>query len=103
MPLLKIIRLTSTDITFSVAFVYLQYEREDKFNWALDVLHSIMNDNALPNVIVTDRKLALMNAISRVFPTATHLLCRWYINKNVLTKCKKFFSTKEMWNLFMTY
>lgn len=76
MLLLEIVGLTSTDITFSVAFVYLQHEREDNFNWALDVLCSIMDDSALPNIIVTDRELALMNVISRVFSTATHLLYR---------------------------
>lgn len=103
MPLLEIVGLTSTDMTFSVAFVYLQHERQDNFNWALDVLHGIMDDSALPNIIVTDRELSLMNAISRVFPTATHLLCRWHINKNVLTKCKKLFSTKEVCDLFMIY
>ena len=62
-----------------------------------------MDDSALPNVIVTDRELTLMNAISRVFLTATYLLCRWHINKNVLTKYKKLFSTKEVWDLFITY
>lgn len=55
-----------------------------------------MDDNVLPNVIVTDRELALMNVISRVFTTTTHILCRWHINKNVLTKCKKLFLTKEV-------
>lgn len=94
MPLVEIVGLTSTNIIFSVAFVYLQHEREDNFNWALDVLHNIMDDSALPNVIVIDRELTLMNVISRVFPTTTHLLCRWHINKNVLTKCK-LFSTKR--------
>ncbi len=35
-----------------------------------------------------------MNVISRVFPNATHLLCRWHISKNVLTNCKKLFMTE---------
>lgn len=33
MPLLEIVGLTSTDMTFVVAFVYLQYEKEDNFTW----------------------------------------------------------------------
>jgi len=103
MPLLKIIEMTSTDVTFSVAFVFLQHESEDNFKWALDVLRGIINDSALPHAIVTDRDLTLMNAISQAFPNATHLLCRWHINKNVLAKCKKLFSTKEWWDFFMTY
>ncbi len=55
MPLLEIVGMTSTDMTFFVAFVFLQHEREDNFNWALDVLHGIMDDSVLPHVIVTDR------------------------------------------------
>jgi transposase-like protein len=36
-----------------------------------------------PNVMVTDKKVALMKAIKSVFPSATNLLCIWHINKNV--------------------
>lgn len=95
MPLLKIVGMTFTDMTFSVAFMFLQHERLDNFKWALDVLHCIMDDSALPHVIMTNRNLALINVISQVFPNATHLLYRWHINKNVFAKCKKLFSTKE--------
>jgi hypothetical protein len=43
-----------------------------------------------PTVIVTDRELALMNALSRsdVFSTATHLLCVWHIFQKVAQNCK---------------
>lgn len=75
MPLLEIVGLTYIELTFFVAFVYLQHEREDNFVWALGVLHSVMDDSALPNVIVIDMELALMNVISRVFLNATHSLC----------------------------
>lgn len=95
MPLLEIVRMTSTNMTFSVAFVFLQHEMEDNFKWALDVLRGIMDDSILPHVIVTDRDLALMNAISQVFSTTTHLLYRWHINKNALAKYNKLFSTNE--------
>jgi len=39
-----------------------------------------------PTVIISDRDLALMNAIEVVFPEATNLLCRFHINKNVKAK-----------------
>ncbi|KAI8573105.1 hypothetical protein RHMOL_Rhmol01G0252400 [Rhododendron molle] len=58
-----------------------------------------MDVDALPNVIVTDRELALMNAIRSVFPDATNLLCRFHIGKNVLAKCRKMFDDK-MWEEF---
>lgn len=38
MPLLEIVGLTSTNMTFVVAFIYLQYKKEDNFTWALSVL-----------------------------------------------------------------
>ncbi|XP_028111986.1 uncharacterized protein LOC114310236 [Camellia sinensis] len=61
-----------------------------------------MNNSVLPEVIVIDKELAFMNAIDNTFPNARHLLCRWHINRNVLTKCKKMFETKEKWDKFNT-
>lgn len=96
MPLLEIVGLTSTGMTFTTAFIYLQYEKEDNFTWTLSVLHNVIDDSVHPQVIMTDREIVLMNAISTVFPNATHLLCRWHISRNVLVKCKKMFLTKEI-------
>ncbi len=101
LPLLEIVGVTSTDMTFSVAFVYLNSEGEESYTWALERLRSVIADDVLPELIVTDRDLALMNAIHRVFPTARHLLCRWHISRNVLAKCKKFFELKEKWDKFI--
>ncbi|KAL7193515.1 hypothetical protein ACSBR2_025178 [Camellia fascicularis] len=87
--LVEIVGVTSTVMTFSVAFAYLQYEKEDNYTWALGILRSVMDENTLPSIIVIDRELALMNAICTVFPGTTNLLCRWHIRKNVLVNCKK--------------
>ncbi|XP_028051733.1 uncharacterized protein LOC114256313 [Camellia sinensis] len=73
-PLLEIVGITSTEKTFSVGFAYLQYEKEDNYAWALGILRSLMDENSLPNVIVTDRELSLMNAIATIFPRATKAL-----------------------------
>lgn len=59
MLLLEIMGLTCTDLTFYVIFVYLQHEREDNFVWALGVLRSVVNDSALPNVIVTNNDIIM--------------------------------------------
>ncbi|KAL7224361.1 hypothetical protein ACSBR1_025757 [Camellia fascicularis] len=93
--LVEIVGVTSTVMTFSVAFAYLQYEKEDNYTWALGILRSVMDENTLPSIIVIDRELALMNAICTVFPGTTNLLCRWHIRKNVLVNCKKMFETKD--------
>ncbi|KAK3221283.1 hypothetical protein Dsin_008308 [Dipteronia sinensis] len=76
-PLLEIVGVTSTNLTFCVGFALFQFEREDNYVWALEKLKTIMEDKMLPSVIVTDRELALMNAIRKIFPTAINLLCRW--------------------------
>ncbi|XP_028102309.1 PKS-NRPS hybrid synthetase CHGG_01239-like [Camellia sinensis] len=102
LPLLEIVGVTATHMTFSVAIAYLQTERVDNYAWALQTLRDLIDDSVLPEVIVTDRELALMNAIDNTFPNARHLLCRWHINKNVLTKCKKMFETKEKMDKFNT-
>ncbi|KAL9409227.1 hypothetical protein AB3S75_047588 [Citrus x aurantiifolia] len=101
-PLLEVVGVTSTEMTFSVCFAYIEREREDNYSWALDKLKGFMDNNMLPSVIVTDREVALMNAIQNVFPTATHLLCRWHISKNILANCKKLFETNEVWESFIT-
>jgi len=51
-----------------------------------------------PQVIVSDRDFALMNAISVIFPETTNILCRFHINKNVKAKCKMF---REAWDIVM--
>ncbi|XP_028122750.1 uncharacterized protein LOC114319884 [Camellia sinensis] len=45
LPFLEIIGVTSTDMTFSVAFAYLQYEKKDNCTWALGILRSVMDEN----------------------------------------------------------
>ncbi|XP_028071173.1 uncharacterized protein LOC114273561 [Camellia sinensis] len=102
LPLLEIVRVTSTDMSFSVAFAYLQFERIDNYVWVLTTLRSLLDDIVIPEVIVTDRELVLMNAIDRVFSTSRHLLCRWHISRNVLAKCKKMFKSKEEWDKFIS-
>jgi hypothetical protein len=42
----------------------------------------------------------LMSVIQSLFSQTNHLLCLWHINNNVLTNCKKSFSTKKEWNVF---
>ena len=96
LPLLQIVGVTSIEMTFPGAFAYLESEREDNYTWALTRLKSVLDDSAMPRVILSDRVLALINAIERVFPNAKHLLCRWHVNKNVIAKCKKLFATKEI-------
>jgi len=68
--LLEIIGITSTNMTFVVAFVYLSSKRTNNFEWALSKVKGLfVKDDVLPHVIVSDRDLAFMNALETVFPS----------------------------------
>ena len=101
LPLLEIVGVTSTDLTFCVAVAYIENERDDNYVWALSHLRALLDGCEMPRVIVTDRELALMKAIDKVFPTSKHLLCRWHISRNIIAKCKKLFESKEKWDKFI--
>ncbi|GAU24734.1 hypothetical protein TSUD_355630 [Trifolium subterraneum] len=76
LPLLEIVGTTSTNLTFNVGFAYMESEKTDNYRWALEKLKGLFTkQDILPQVIVTDRELALMNAIESVFPHAVNLLC----------------------------
>jgi len=69
LSLLEIVGVTSTGLTFSVAFVLLSNEHENNFVWALEKLKGLFVIGAVhPQVIVCHRDITLKNAISIVFP-----------------------------------
>ncbi|KAL5186659.1 hypothetical protein HKD37_05G012474 [Glycine soja] len=77
LPLLDFVGVTPTAMTFSVGFAYLETERINNIVWALERFRGLyIRNDRLPVVIVTDRDLALMNAVKIVFPECTNLLCR---------------------------
>ncbi|KAH1265193.1 hypothetical protein GmHk_01G000948 [Glycine max] len=76
--LLDFVGVTPTGMTFSTEWFRGLFLRRD----------------ALLGVIVTDRDLALMNAVKIVFPECTNLLCRFHINMNVKAKCKSLIGQK---------
>ncbi|KID81747.1 transposase [Metarhizium guizhouense ARSEF 977] len=94
MPLLDIVGVDACQRSFCVAFAFLSGEDERDYIWALDRLRSMYElcGARLPSVILTDRCLACMNAVSRCFPTAASLLCLWHANKAVLRYCLSSFT-----------
>ncbi|XP_063950653.1 protein FAR1-RELATED SEQUENCE 4-like [Daucus carota subsp. sativus] len=101
MPLLNIVGVTSFNTTFFSAVIFLQKEEVGDYVWALECFVKILGLQRQPLTIVTDRELALLNAIKVVFPDCSHLLCAWHIEKNIMAKCKKNFKTKEEWEEFI--
>jgi len=97
LSLLDIVGVTPTGMTFSTAFAYLEGERLNNVVWALQRFRGLfLRRDALLGVIVTNRDLALMNAVKTVFPEAINLLCRFHIDKNVKAKCKILVGKKKI-------
>ncbi|KAL4580761.1 hypothetical protein LXL04_016963 [Taraxacum kok-saghyz] len=88
MPLLDIIGVSCFNTSFYSGFAFLEREDEDSYIWALNTFKKIL-DNREPTVIMSDRELALMNAIKVVFPSTINLLCIWHIEKEDLQKQKR--------------
>ena len=97
LSLLNFIGVTPTWMTLSIDFAYLEGERLNNVVWTLERFQGLFLEcNVLPVVIVTDRDLALMNAMKTVFPECTNLLCQFHIDKNVKTSVNPWLVKKCM-------
>ncbi|KAL5142514.1 PKS-NRPS hybrid synthetase [Glycine soja] len=102
LPLHDIVGVTPTGMTFSAGFAYLEGERVNNLVWALERFQGLfLRNDRLPVVIVTDRDLALVNAVKVVFPECKNLLCRFHIDKNVKAKSKSLIGQKNAWDYVM--
>jgi hypothetical protein len=79
MPLCNIIGITGVNTTLIVAMAFLKQERECDYSWVLEQLQNSTTQFTPLGVVVTDRDLALMNALERTMLTSNHLLCKWHI------------------------
>ncbi|CAN0847966.1 Protein FAR1-RELATED SEQUENCE 5 [Linum grandiflorum] len=57
--------------------------------------------NKTPNAIITDGDLAMFKAIKIVFPDATHRLCSWHLNRNVVKNIKNNPKFRKEWIKFV--
>ncbi|CAN0873245.1 Protein FAR1-RELATED SEQUENCE 5, partial [Linum grandiflorum] len=83
------------------ACALLQHERTDNYEWALETLTKAMG-NKIPQTVITDEDQAMAKAIKKVFPSATHRLCSWHLQTNIVNKTKNVAFGKE-WNKFVDY
>lgn len=65
MHFLKIVGVTATNITFSIAFGFMDQEKKWNCVCALNYLNFMLDGYNIPNMIVMDR--VLMNACEKVF------------------------------------
>ena len=100
MPLLHFVGCTAFNTTFTIAYAFLSKEEVADYTWALNALSQSITGYT-PNVFVTDRERALISAIQHVYPARNICICLWHINKNVLSHCKKLFSSGLEFNHFL--
>ena len=103
--LTSIIGVDYNNKSFFIAFAFLPDESEGLYSWALakiKALYSLIHPTIglIPGTISTDCDQALRNAISKVFPESSTVLCLWYANKNVQQYCKAKFTSAEGYNDF---
>ncbi|KAL5170754.1 Protein FAR1-RELATED SEQUENCE 6 [Glycine soja] len=114
LQLLDFVGVTPIGMTFSIGFSYLEGEHLNNVVWDLERFRGLfLRRDVLPEVIVADKDLALMNAVKIVFPKCTNLLCQFHIDKNVKAKCKspeefdewleKFEINCSPWLMFVDY
>ncbi|RKF54984.1 hypothetical protein GcC1_207046, partial [Golovinomyces cichoracearum] len=62
------------------------YEKRPVYELALRTHGRLLVAFAIPAplTIVTDKEDALLNSLNRYFPSSTHLLCRWHVNKKIV-------------------
>ncbi|KAI3996886.1 hypothetical protein MKX01_021162 [Papaver californicum] len=100
MPFFNVLGVTSTGISFVVAYVFMEEETEEHLRWVLTQLKSLFLLDNLPSIFVTFGDPPLVNAIGAVFPEANRLLCTSYIEQNIVINCKNAFEDDNTWNEF---
>ena len=81
LPLFKIVGVTCTGLTFTIAFAYIEAESEKNFVWVLErSICLFRKHDELAKVIVLDRHLALMNAVKIVLPKCITLSVHAFTN-----------------------
>jgi hypothetical protein len=93
MPLLNLYSVTGSKKTIQTALCFLSSEKEEDYEWAMTQFKELLEKNSIhwPLSIVTDRELALMNALETIFPEVVYILYTWHVNMNILANCRKHF------------
>ncbi|KUF93665.1 hypothetical protein AM588_10007297 [Phytophthora nicotianae] len=91
LPLLNVISLTGMDTVIPVCQAWIPGEKKQDYTWALNMLRLLIleYDVPEPRIISHDRDQALMNPLALVFSDVPTILCRWHMNKNVLSKVRE--------------
>ena len=103
LPLLHVVGITSTNATFTLCYCFMRNVTTADYCWAMNKLKDLIYNWVITHQLtfVTDRELALMTALSELFPTTKALLCRWHICKNIFAKQRTAFQAQEDFDHFI--
>ena len=83
--------------TFSIGFAFLPNESIESYTFAFEEFKKL---GIRPPIMAMDGLDGLKSAANKVYTDIPRLLCTWHVNKNVLSKYKGKFRTKEVWEAF---
>lgn len=84
LPLLQVIGRTTTMKNFLIGVCFLSSEDEVSYFWAMTAFREVCESLSVTlTCLVSDCSLALKNALTRLFPHTSQLICKWHIARNV--------------------
>ncbi|MBW0473517.1 hypothetical protein O181_013232 [Austropuccinia psidii MF-1] len=92
---------TATGNNFSLAFCYMEQEKNDGYIWALQELKMLFQTPKIPKVIITDCDPDPKLAIELVFRSSIHNCCTWDNRKSLIQNCCKYFQEHD-WKDYQT-
>jgi hypothetical protein len=92
--LFEIVGMTSTELTFAIAFAYMESEQTENFCWVLEKLKELFVKKYLcPRVILIDRDLALIKPLKLCFPGRLICYADFTLTKTLVQ------NTNNMWGM----
>ncbi|KAK1246767.1 hypothetical protein MKX08_000569 [Trichoderma sp. CBMAI-0020] len=95
--LFKVIGITDQKSVANFAFGLINTEKEDGFLWLSQRLEEVRQELHVPTptIIITDKEMALKNALETVFPGTQQQLCVYHVNANVRGKIQARWKNKD--------
>jgi zinc finger SWIM domain-containing protein 3 len=87
LPLIPFVGVNHHKSTVLFTCGIVAHEDTQSYVWLLRAFTKAMSKKH-PVSVITDGDLAMQNAISIVWPNASHQLCRWHIENNIVSNIK---------------
>ncbi|GAU21798.1 hypothetical protein TSUD_176430, partial [Trifolium subterraneum] len=89
LSLQEFVGVTSTEMSYFIAFAFMTSEKEDNFVWLVRRYRDILKYQDNPKVVATNPYLSLINVVDTVFPKSNITLYRFYISNDKEKKIQK--------------